>query len=743
MNRVTPIEELADVFSFDIPPSHRARWGGAITGAKRLLTRGLGPVQRELLRGQVRFNRALARLLGAPGAELAREARETLGPLADPGALEVGGGMVRQVAGLASDALRGELLAGQHAWNLAVIELLEAVGWPPRVDRVGGRLDELEARSDVLADWRGRSVLRSTLPLWREVLRRQVAFNHACVVALRHLLGVARPFMAMPAPEDYERWCRSHEFRDIQAAAEAVRRLERQPLISLVTPAYSTPPHVLRACIDSVRAQSYPRWELCIVDDGSPGPDVERTVRELAREEPRIRFERLPVNGGIARATNAAIALASGEYVGFLDHDDLLRPHALAEVVLRLAAEPETDVLYSDEDKVDMEGRRFAPYLKPELSPDLLRAVNYVCHFLVVRSELLRDVGGIRPGFEGAQDHDLILRLLERTSRFAHIPKVLYHWRALPGSTSVDASAKPAASEAGRRAVAEHLQRLGEKAEVLTAAPGLYRVRYVHEARPSVSVLMAHPASPEWLAARVRTVLDTTAWPEFEVLVPGPPGRDVRFDGRVRVVPCAEELSPGARANLLAREARGSMLLWLEPGVEPTDPAWLDELVSQALRPEVGVVGARVAGSDGCVRHAGLGWDAAGRPVSLFAGLPDPALGPFGASHWPRNLLAVSGECMMVRRDTFERLGGFDETFSGAGAEVDFCFRAVGSGLRVLYTPHIRLMRSSDREREPLFAPDLERLRARCDPLMRAGRDPFFHPNLGQGGLGSEAPWPR
>ncbi|NMO20390.1 glycosyltransferase [Pyxidicoccus fallax] len=735
-----PLDAFVDVLGFDVPPSQHARWGGAITRLKQVAVVGLGPVQQALLARQARFNALLAELLREPRPSVPARVRSELAPLTEPAAPESGpaSGVGQAMLGQARRWLRETWGEAQHAWNLEVVGLLSGPSWPPRTEGARARLDALEARCDVLARARPPRVL---LPLLREVLRRQVAFNHACVRKLRHMLGAARPVMCLPRPEAYARQAYAQEARDVPEAVAALTRLEHRPLFSLVTPAWETPAPVLRACIESVLAQVYPHWELCIVDDGSRSPEVEAVVRRFAAEDSRIRFARLPSNQGIARATNAALELATGDFIGFLDHDDLLAPHALAEVALRLAAAPDTDVLYSDEDKVDEAGARFAPYLKPELSPELLRAVNYVCHFLVVRASLMRDVGGIRPGFEGAQDHDLVLRLLERTRRFAHIPKVLYHWRTLPGSTATDASTKPAASEAGRRAVVEHLARLGEAGEVESQAPGLYRIRHPLPRRASVSVLLTGPGAED--SATLAALLDTAGDVDLEVLLPrsGDAALDAKEGGRARHVRVSEGLSPGAVANHLLREARGEVVLRLEAGMVPTEQGWLTELASQALRPDVGVVGARIVTPAGTLVHAGLTLTPDGGVARLFSGLPDPSLTAFGGSHWPRELLAVSGACAMSRREVLERLGGWDEGLLSAEAcAVDLCLRAVGMGLRVVYTPQARLVSTVETPDGAWDAADLARLRARAGPWPGTGRgDPFGNPHVVSGGAGGMA----
>ncbi|NOJ94173.1 glycosyltransferase [Corallococcus coralloides] len=708
--RTVPRDAFVEVLGFDVPRSHRARWGPVITAAKRWGTRGLSPLQRWVLDRQLRFDLRLRALIRQPERTLPERAREELSRLADPRPVGAMGRWLPSVPGLEA----------QRAWNLAVVALLSGAGWPLRTEGAAEALDALEARCDVLSHEAGAV----GLPLWRELWRRQVAFNHATVRLLRHMLGAARPAVLFPAPETYTREAVAQETREVRDATAALARLERQPRISLITPAWETPVDVLRACIASVRAQVYPHWELCIVDDGSRSASVADVLREAAAGDARIRFARLESNQGIARATNAALALATGEYVGFLDHDDLLAPHALAEVVLRLDETPGADVVYSDEDKVDARGLRFAPYLKPALSPELLRAVNYVCHFLVVRASLLREVGGIRPGFEGAQDHDLLLRLMERTRRFEHIPRVLYHWRTLPGSTATDASAKPAASEAGRRAVAEHLARMGEGGSAETVAPGLYRIRHPLVGRPRVSVLLSEAPTEAELAALLAFTDDLDV--EVRVPVSSPGASSTGSAIHVQVDAAA---TPGAVANQLLREARGDLILALEAGTLPTGPGWLRELASQAMRPGVGVVGARIVSPAGQVLEAGLRFDAEGRVLRPFAGLFDPTLGAFGGSHWPRDVRAVSSACAMIRREVLASLGGWDAAFTSDEARgVELCLRAGGAGLRVLYAPHARLVRTRSREGALAATHDATRLR---EAWVRAGRtDASGHPRL-------------
>ncbi|MCY1022009.1 glycosyltransferase family 2 protein [Pyxidicoccus sp. MSG2] len=698
---------LADTRGLEIPGSHRSGWKGlAVTRAKRLVLRGMEPMQRALLETQCQLNALLVDGL----AQLPRRSESGLHTVL---------ASLRQAVAGQWDVPPGvpgrTWVERQRAWNrLAVSTLAEAAEvWPLWTPSLVERCAELAARADVSegeAKGRAEQLLR---PSWRELWRRQVAFHHAFAEALRWAVGIARPRMHFPEPEVYEAWRRASEPVEVSAAAEALTQLRDRPLISLVVPAWRTPEPLLRACLDSVLAQVYPDWELCLVDDGSPDDGVARVVGDYSRRDARIHFERLPRNGGIARATNAAIARCSGALIAFLDHDDTLAPHALAEVALHAQAYPDADVFYSDEDKLDGEGRRYAPSLKPALSPDLLRALNYVCHFVAVRAPLLREVGGLREGFDGAQDHELLLRLSERTSRFVHIPRVLYHWRSHPGSTSMDSGAKPAASEAGRRAVVEHLARLGTAAEVSVMLPGVYRVRYPLAGQPSVSIIL-HGSAPEASEDLAERALLASL-------------KDTALDVEVLASLDASS-SQGAQLNSAAHDARGTLLLFLERGQLPAEPEWLQELVSQALRPELGAVGGLLLGPDGTVDAAGLMLGGAAGIAPALSGIPDPSLTALGGSRWPHNRSAVSATCLMVRRELFDRLGGFDESLSDGAAAVDLCLRLVSEGFRILVTPHARLVRLSLGSAGRSAPEAVFELQERIGQAL-GGVDPYTHPS--------------
>jgi glycosyltransferase involved in cell wall biosynthesis len=294
-----------------------------------------------------------------------------------------------------------------------------------------------------------------------------------------------------------------------------------RPLISLLVPVYRSNLDHLARCVASVTAQLYSRWELCIADDGSNDPALSDYLDSLVESNPRIKVTRLAENKGIAEATNAALELAAGEFVAFLDHDDEVQDFALFEVVKALNAEPGLDVLYSDEDKLDEHGKRYFPFFKPDWSPDFFHACNYVCHFFVCRRETLEAVGRLRPGFDGSQDYDVILRLTEHTSRIRHIPKILYHWRTSERSAASSPEAKPEASAAGARALSDHLQRMNTPADVIEVGASRYRVKYHAVERPKVAIIIPTGGNISKLNEALSTVMAKTLYDNYELLVVG------------------------------------------------------------------------------------------------------------------------------------------------------------------------------------------------------------------------------
>lgn len=533
---------------------------------------------------------------------------------------------------------------------------------------------------------------------------------------------------------------------DAARAKALLRGFGRQPKISIVMPVYNTERRWLHEAVESVRRQYYPNWELCMVDDCSTRQE---TVDYLASlDDPRIRTLRLPENQGIARTTNAALAMAGGEFIGFLDHDDVLTADALLEVVRELQ-DGSVDLVYSDEDKMDVDGRVHGPVYKPDFSPDYLSSNNYFCHFTVASRALIEEVGGLHYGYDGAQDFDLALRMSERARAIRHVAKVLYHWRMIPNSTASDASAKPYTWEAGRRALTDALARRGIAGHVdLGPYPNTYHVRRDVAGEPLVSIIVPFRDEPEMLRACVESVLGRSTWRRFELLlVDNQSSRPetaalleqlAARDPRVRVLRWDQPFNYSALHNDIAAQAEGDYLLLLNNDTEVITPGWIEALLEHAQRPEVAVAGCRLLYPDDLVQHAGV---IVG--IGSFAGhahhlLPADHPGYMARPHLLQNVSAVTFACAMMRRAVYAELGGMDAgNLAVAYNDVDFCLRAREKGYLVVYTPHARLYHHESRTRggeddaakQRRFAAETAYMHSRHRAVIEHG-DPFYNVNF-------------
>lgn len=494
-----------------------------------------------------------------------------------------------------------------------------------------------------------------------------------------------------------------------QQRAGVVSRLEalagERPLFSIVMPVYNTPEKWLRKCIDSVLAQSYGRWELCIANDASPAPYVRRILDEYARSDPRVRVVHRERNGHISAASNSAIELATGEWIALLDHDDELHPNALAEVALALVDNPRWRLVFSDEDKIDGDGNRFDPYMKPDWNYDLFLSHNCISHLGVYEASLLREIGGFRVGFEGSQDWDLALRCIERldADQIGHVPQVLYHWRAIQGSTALAPQEKDYAHDAGMRAIGEHLRRIGSGGRVVDI-PGLrgnYRVRYpVPSPAPLVSIIVPTRDRVELLRACIESVLRTTTYPAYEILVVDNQSREadtlayfrtLAGDDRVRVIAYDAPFNYSRINNFAATEARGDLLCLLNNDITVITPGWLEEMVAHATRPGVGAVGAMLYYPNDTIQHAGVVVGAHGVAAHAYAGDIRGCVGHMSRARLTQEMSAVTAACLVVRRDAYEAVDGLDPHLDVAFNDVDFCLRLRAAGYRNVWTPFAEL----------------------------------------------------
>lgn len=478
--------------------------------------------------------------------------------------------------------------------------------------------------------------------------------------------------------------------------------ISHRPFISVLMPVHDPPREWLQAAVDSVLAQSYPHWELCICDDASRDPWVREYLAARCASDRRVRFVRSDESRGISGATNLAGALAAGDYIGFLDQDDLLAPGALAWVAAAL--QDEADLVYTDEDRLDADGRRVAPIFKPGWSPDLLLSCMYMGHFLVARRAAVERAGWLRGAFDGSQDYDLALRIADQGGAVRHVPHVLYHWRGHAGSTASRAGAKSYTQRAGREALREALARRGIAAAVGDApVPNAYRVRRKASGAPASIVICSRKAG--LLARCLRGIERRTAYREREiVVVEHLAGKQARLErvasqyGCTRV-PYTGPFDFASMNNLGAAHARGGVLVFLNDDVTPLDPGWLEALVAQAERAEVGAVGARLLYPSGAIQHAGLA-------VGIMNGVGHPQRDTFGAGCWPwwnltRNVAAVTGACLAIRKAVFAELGGFDTRFPVNYNDADLCLRARAAGYEVIYEAAAVLRHDECRTRRP------------------------------------------
>ena len=549
-------------------------------------------------------------------------------------------------------------------------------------------------------------------------------------------------------PDDYAAWCALYAAPISKGqAAQRVAAMAAPPLISVLMPVYNAPERWLREAIDSVRRQSYPHWELCVADDASTAPAVARVLDELAGDA-RIRMVRRERNGHISEASNSALALAHGAFVALLDHDDLLHADALLHVAEAIVATPAAVLIYSDEDKIDEHGRRYEPYFKPEFDPDLLLGQNCVSHLGVYRTEAVRAVGGFREGLEGSQDWDLALRVVENAPAGAvvHVPRVLYHWRSIEGSTALAVSEKSYVIEAGRRAVAEHLQRQGIAADVEPGPGGHLRVRRrLASPAPKVSLIVPTRDRVDLLRLCVASVLERTDYPDFEIIVVdngSVEDETLRYfealaaEPRVRVLHDPQPFNYSALNNGAAAHASGSVLCLLNNDIEALSPHWLAEMVAHALRPEVGAVGAMLYYPDDTIQHAGVLVGFSGVAGHLYAGAPRGAGGHMGRAHLVQRLSAVTAACMVVRRAVWDEVGGLDTALGVAFNDVDFCLRLRAKGYVNVWTPNAELYHheSATRghedtaEKKVRFKSEVDFMQQRWGASL--AHDPAYSPNL-------------
>ncbi|MEP6698572.1 MAG: glycosyltransferase [Verrucomicrobiota bacterium] len=552
----------------------------------------------------------------------------------------------------------------------------------------------------------------------------------------------------------YERWIAQFDTwsaSDEIAWRRRLRALCRKPLISVIVPVYNPDLKFLEAAINSVRSQVYDAWELCLADDASTDADVRPFLEEMARSDTRVLTSFRESNGHIAACSNTALALGSGEWCALLDQDDALAPHALAAIACEIAEHPAAGIIYSDEDKIDAEGVRSTPYFKGDWNHELFLGQNFINHLGVYRASLLQEVGGFREGFEGSQDYDLALRCIERLSgeQIRHIPRVLYHWRMGEGSVAGDPTAKPYAQEAARRAIAEHLDRRGLAARVEACPEKAESHRAIYEVaepRPLVSMVIPTRDRIDLLRRCIDSIRERTDYAPIEFVIvdngsteseTGDYLRALEKEIGARIVRDAGEFNFSRLINHGAREATGGLLALVNNDIEVENRDWLREMVSHAVRPEIGAVGARLWYPDGTLQHGGVVAGLGGIAGHAMYRIPRGHPGYFNNMFIAHYCSAVTAACLVVRKAVYEQAEGFDEVnLPISFNDIDFCLRLRALGLQNLWTPYANMVHHESASRGHHTAPEEQAqffgeavfMQEKWAPELF--HDPFYNPNL-------------
>ena len=578
--------------------------------------------------------------------------------------------------------------------------------------------------------------------------------------------AAAQAALLQPGEDPYHGWLRLYDPTDKAAMAALGQKIEDLGItttFSVVMPVYNPPLDYLRQAIESVQAQVYPHWEICIADDASPNAAVRELLTELAAQDPRIKLVFREKNGHISAATNSALEIATGDYIALMDNDDLLPPHALAYMALAAHQHPQAGLIYSDEDKVTEDNVRQAPYFKCQFNYELFLSQNMISHFGVYRRSVLEEIGGFRVGYEGAQDWDLALRVIEKVGpeNIVHVPRVLYHWRIFPGSTALALEEKDYALKAQIESITSHLQRIGKPDTQVYPAPGipgLLRIKHrLPDPLPLVSIVIPTRDRVELLSMCVNSILEKTAYPNYQIVVVDNGSTDekalayldsIAKDERVKVIRADIPFNYSALNNLGVAQTDGEYLVLMNNDIEITQTDWLEEMLAFACQPDIGCVGAQLWYPNNTLQHGGVVLGIGGVASHAHKGIPRGNFGYFGRASAHQMFSAVTAACLMIRKSTYQAVDGFDETLKVAYNDVDFCLKVRAQGLRNLYNPfasfihHESASRGSDQEgsNQQRLAAEAAIMKQRWGALI--ADDPAYSPNLSLLGDDFSMAWP-
>jgi GT2 family glycosyltransferase len=565
-------------------------------------------------------------------------------------------------------------------------------------------------------------------------------FNYGVVSSIHRVLE------ELSSNYRYKKWILQNEINE-EEINKKKNTFDFMPKISIIVPTFNTPLNCLKEMIESVINQSYTNWELCIADGSTSKDDIHKIIDSYSKES-RIKIKYLEQNFGIADNSNEALALSTGSYIAFLDHDDTIPSNALAEVVRAINKNPDADFIYSDEDKISENGSaRFGPHFKPDWSPDTFRSHNYICHLSIIKRELLDKIGYFRTGYDGSQDYDLYLRATENANNIIHIPKVLYHWRSFKGSTSAVPEAKLYAYESAKKALKGHLKRTGVKATVADGFTiGSYSIDYKFDHQQKVSIIIPNTDHVELLKNCIESILFKTNNVNYEIIIVECRSTSeqifnyyetLRNNKRIKVIIWDKPFNYSKVNNYAAERASGNVLLFLNNDTKVITNDWLESLLRHTLRQEIGAVGAKLIYPNNKIQHAGIIIGLGGIAENAHKHYPKKSAGYMRRLSIVQNVSAVTGACMMIRKDVFKEVGGFDEEFALAYNDVDLCMKLREKGYLIIFTPYAELYHYESKtrgyedtpEKKARFKKEAELFMKKWGHIVEKG-DPYYNPNL-------------
>ena len=557
-----------------------------------------------------------------------------------------------------------------------------------------------------------------------------------------------RIYSAEEIKDIYQLWIEKNEPKEKDLEEQRSKKFVYEPKISIIVPLFNTPKLFLIDMIESVLNQTYSNWELCMADGASKGPHVKEVIEYYAKGDSRIRVKFLDENEGIAGNSNEALSLATGDFIALLDHDDTLAPFALFEVVKALNENPEADFIYSDEDKISEKGdKRFYPHFKPDWSPDTLRSYNYIAHLAVIRKKIVDEVGGFREGYEGSQDYDLILRVIERTQRIEHIPKVLYHWRSHLSSAAHGEKTKIYAYDSAKKALNEHINRMGLHGEVYDGLFfGPYQIKYHIDRSPTVSIIIPTKDKVDVLKRCITSILQKSFYKNHKIFVVDNQSiepetfkyyKELENEPKVKILYYNKPFNFSAINNYAISQIDSEYIIFLNNDTEIISCDWIEAMLEFAQRKDVGAVGALLYYPNNTIQHAGVILGLGGVVGHSHKYLPRNTAGYMGRAKIIQNLSAVTAACLMTKKEVFYKVNGFNENYSHAFNDVDFCLNIRRSGYLIVYTPYVELYHHESlsrgyedtKEKKIRFKNEIDNFQRKWKDFLTKG-DPYYNPNL-------------